>query len=273
MSFDDVRNYYGQYDDREWSRLERSLDGVVEFAVTCRMLESYLPPKARVLDIGGGPGRYTIWLAAHGYRPLLADLSPNLLDIARAKIAEANLTEAVEAIVEANATDLSHWEDGSFDAVLCLGPFYHLTHLEDRNRAASELRRVLRPGGSAFVAMLPYMGYLRRTLAVPDERHHLLDREFVGRIVDDGVFLNDVPGRFGAGFGFRPQEVVPFFAQHGLETERLMTAEGFASGLNLSLDDLAPEEFEAVVQLVIETADDPSALGMTGHLLLVARAI
>jgi ubiquinone/menaquinone biosynthesis C-methylase UbiE len=95
------------------------------------MLSKYLKPNSRILDIGGGPGRYSIWLANQGHRVVLSDLSPNLLSIAQTKIDEAGVRINVEEIIEADACDLSHWEDDSFDAVLSLGPFYHLPDPSD----------------------------------------------------------------------------------------------------------------------------------------------
>ncbi len=108
-----------------------------------------------MLDLGGGPVRYTIWLAERGYQVVLGDLSPELLAIARTQIAAAGVDHQVEAIVEADACDLSRWHDASFDAVLCLGPFYHLPDPADRAQAVQELARVLRPGGIAAVALMP----------------------------------------------------------------------------------------------------------------------
>ncbi|MGH2524750.1 MAG: class I SAM-dependent methyltransferase, partial [Anaerolineales bacterium] len=106
--------------------------------------------------------RYSVWLAQRGYRVVLADLSPTLLDIARARLAEAGVLSHIEAVVTCDACDLSRFEANSFDAVLCLGPFYHLVEAVDRERAAGELVRVLRPKGTAFVAFMPIYTFLRR---------------------------------------------------------------------------------------------------------------
>ncbi len=105
MTSDAVRAYYASFGEREWERLENPADGAVEFAITCHTLASHLPPSARVLDIGGGPGRYTVWLAQRGHRVVLADLSRELLAIAKAKIEQAGAGAMVEEIVEANACD------------------------------------------------------------------------------------------------------------------------------------------------------------------------
>ena len=274
MTSDAVRAYYASFSDREWARLENPDDGALEFAITSDTLATYLPPDARVLDIGGGLGRYAIWLAQRGHHVVLADLSPELLSIARAKIEQAGVGAMVEDIVEADACDLSLWADDSFDAVLSLGPFYHLPDAEDRHRAAVELGRVLRPGGTAFVSLMPRYAFLRRTLAISDERYHLVQPDFVTRLLEDGIFINDIPGRFTKGYGVLPEEVAPFFEQYGFTMLALLAAEGIVINIQRALLELAegdPVAYEVALEVVIRTAGDPSILGMAAHLLYVGR--
>jgi SAM-dependent methyltransferase len=274
MTHEAVRAYYAQAAEREWTRLTHPTDGALEYAVNCQLLSAHLPPTGRVLDMGGGPGRYTIWLAQRGYTVTLADLSPDVLAIARERIMQAGVANQIEAVVEADACDLSHWEDGSFAAVVCLGPFYHLPEAAERIRAASELARVLQPAGMAAVALMPRLAFLRRTLALADERPHLLDSTFITRLLEHGVFLNDVPGRLTAGYGVEPEEVRPFFAQFGLESVVLAASEGISVGIAQALADMqatAPAVYERALQLIVQTACDPSILGMANHLLYIGR--
>ncbi len=275
MRRSDILAYYAARDEHEWTRLTNpENDGVVEFAVNTRTIARYLPPKARVLDIGGGPGRYALWLAAQGHRVVLADLSPALLAIARRQAAQSPNAGAIEAIVEADAGDLSRWPDGSFDAALSFGPFYHLVEAGERERAAAELARVIRPGGYAFVALMPYLALLRRTLALPDERRHLGDPAFVAALLEGGIFRNDRPGRFTGAYGVRAEEVAPFFARHGFSAQALLASEGFTAGLGPALADLAtqdPKLYEAALDLIVRTAAEPSILGLCNHLLYVGR--
>jgi ubiquinone/menaquinone biosynthesis C-methylase UbiE len=270
---EDVRAYYAGFGQREWDRLEHMPDGRIEFAVTCDALARYLPPGVRVLDLGGGPGRYTIWLAQRGHRVTLADLSPDMLAIARQRIREAGVESRVEAVIDADARDLSTWADGSFDAVVCLGPFYHLPNADDRDRAAAELRRVLAGDGVVFVALMPALAFLRRSLALPDERRHLRAPGFVERVLRDGVFVNDVPGRFTQGYRIKLEEVDPFFSRFDFEQVALLSTESLTVGLEAVLPELLADEAlrQLVVELAIGHAGDPSILGLARHLLYVGH--
>jgi S-adenosylmethionine-dependent methyltransferase len=107
MNQEDVAKYYTSFGEREWQRLEAPSIGAIELAVTLHLLESYLPKDGFILDLGGGPGRYTIWLAQHGYRVVLADISQDMLSIAQVKISEHEVEAQVEAVVQADARDLS----------------------------------------------------------------------------------------------------------------------------------------------------------------------
>ena len=272
LRMDRVRTYYTTFGQREWARLENPVDGAIEFEITRRALVRHLRGDERVLDAGGGPGRYAIWLAQRGHSVVLADLSAELLAIGRRRIAESGVT--IEDIVEADVRDLSRWPDGAFGAALCLGPYYHLQTPADRDRAAAELHRVLSPGGLLLAAFMPRLGFLRRTMAVPDERQRLADRVWLERLLDRGTFDNDVPGRFDHGYGARPEEIEPFFAEHGFEHQELLAAEGISTGIEKQLADMAatrPDLYEIALELIESTAGEPSILGQAHHLLYVGR--
>src|SRR4030095_14141533 len=71
---DEVAAYYARGLERD--RLD-SGQGALEFARTQTLLERYLSaPPAVVADVGGGPGRYAVWLAERGYRVHLIDPVP-----------------------------------------------------------------------------------------------------------------------------------------------------------------------------------------------------
>jgi SAM-dependent methyltransferase len=172
-----------------------------------------------------------------------------------------------------DARDLPVLPGACFDAVVCLGPFYHLPDPADRARAGSELGRVLRPGGVAFVGLMPRLALLCRTMALADERRHLLQANFVEQLLADGAFFNDVPGRFTHGYGARPEEVGPFFDQMCFDMLALRSTESITVGLQDALPELLADESlaAAVLSLAIKYAAEPSTLGFAYHLLYVGR--
>jgi SAM-dependent methyltransferase len=97
----------------------------LELLRTQVLLERFLPaPPARVLDVGGASGTYASWLSDRGYQVHLIDPVPLHLEQARA---DGRFT-----VAPGDARSLPE-EDGSYDAVLLLGPLYHLTTGQHRN--------------------------------------------------------------------------------------------------------------------------------------------
>jgi SAM-dependent methyltransferase len=124
--------------------------GQLEFARTRQIIARYLPPPpATVADIGGGPGRYSLWLAALGYRVLHRDVVPLHVDQLRRQAAGNPRIDS--AVADARDPGL---DPGSADAVLLLGPLYHLDHRADRLNALAAAARVVRPGGPVFAAAI-----------------------------------------------------------------------------------------------------------------------
>lgn len=273
MSKQQVIDYYASFAEREWDRLTWP-EGQLEAAITQDAFARHLPKNARILDLGGGAGRWTVWLAQRGHILTLADLSRQLLNIAEYKIQEYGVTANVEEVIETDACDLSRWANECFDVVLCLGPFYHLPEPEMRTAAACEICRVLKPQGLVFAAFMPIYGFLRRVLALQDERHLLSDRRFVDRLTSDGVFSNTVEGRFNSGYGIRPDQVTPFMHEHGFEQVELLANSGFAASNAQQMVELAtenPEAYERVLKIVVDSARDPSNLGSSPHMLYIGR--
>src|SRR5690242_16897048 len=124
----EVEQFYNQDEHDEWARFERHR---TEFAINLRALAEFLPPApAQILDVGGGPGRYAIELTKQGYAVTLVDLAQGNLERARANALAAGVTLA--NIQHGNALHLSRFADSTYDAVLLMGPLYHLFTEQDR---------------------------------------------------------------------------------------------------------------------------------------------
>ena len=120
---DAAREHYPDADER--GRLDTPF-GEVEFARTAEILTAHLPPPpAVVADVGGGPGRYALWLAARGYTVRHRDLVPTHVEQLSADAGARGLTVDA-AVCDARALDLG---DESADAVLLLGHEHILPRL------------------------------------------------------------------------------------------------------------------------------------------------
>lgn len=139
-------DHYGAFD--EAGRLDRRA-GLLEEARTRELIDRYLPPGASVLDVGGGDGRYAEWLARKGHDVQLVDAVPRHVEQARARAGSPLLFTAGLG----DARTLTAGDD-TVDAVLLLGPLYHLVERADRIRALREARRVCRPGGVVIAAVI-----------------------------------------------------------------------------------------------------------------------
>jgi ubiquinone/menaquinone biosynthesis C-methylase UbiE len=115
----------------------------------------------RVLDVATGSGNAAISAARHGARAVGVDYVPSLLERGRARAAAEGLD--VE-LLEGDAEALP-FEDASFDAVTSV---FGCMFAPDHAKAASELVRVVRPGGTiALASWTPegFIGELFRTTA------------------------------------------------------------------------------------------------------------
>src|SRR5690606_33987768 len=172
-----VDYYREQIEERE--RLLRG-SGLIEFERTREIVRHYLPSgPLRILDVGGAAGVHSVWLAEDGHDVHLIDPMP--FHIEQASEAAAALDNPFSyATGDARALEEP---DGSADAVLLFGPLYHLIERDDRIRALSEARRVLRPGGLSFAAAISRFASLFDGLA----RGMLADPDFRGTIRQDLV--------------------------------------------------------------------------------------
>jgi SAM-dependent methyltransferase len=254
-----ILDYYNQ--DREDSRL-REGSGRLEFWRTQDILGRVLPqPPGRLLDVGGGTGIHAVWLAEAGWEVDLVDPVPHHVELAgRLPGVTARLGDA-RRLEEASE---------SYDVVLMLGPLYHLLDAGDRAAAFAEATRVVRPGGVVVAATInrfaPLHDHLSRgTWFEPERRPRLIGMVSNGYHTPGG-------GDFTTAYFHQPAEAREEAAAAGLEVREQYGIEGAAwmvAGAMARLDDEGDRA--AVLEAVRLTESDPALLGVSGHLLTVAR--
>jgi ubiquinone/menaquinone biosynthesis C-methylase UbiE len=244
----------------------------LEHARTQELILRHLPPApATVIDAGGGAGVYACWLASLGYRVHLIDPVPKHVEQARA--ASAQQSEHPLASVEVgDARKLQH-ADGSADAVLLLGPLYHLVEREDRLACLREARRVLRPGGVVWGAGISRFASLFDSLS----SGFFDDPAFVpilARDLEDGQHRNATgnPIYFTDAFFHRPGELSREFLAAGFKVVEVLAIEG-PGWLARDFDRLwsDPQQRARLLETIRKVENKPSILGASAHIMAIGR--
>ena len=261
-----VRKYYDSGVEKEWERLSKPYRHL-ELVSTLRLMKEHFPPSGRALDLGGGPGRYAIELARWGHRVTLFDLSAGNLALARRKGAEAGV--ALAGCEQGNATDLSRFGDGRFDAVLLMGPLYHLVLETDRVKALSEAHGRLEPGGLIFSALISRLGIMGHLLKhVP---HWIENQKEVRSVMDAGHDPEHSPGGGFRGYYVVVDEIAPLHEHVGFETVVLAGVEPAISADDESYNKLEGTQRKLWLDLLYELSSAPSLVAGSRHLLYIGR--
>ncbi|AXI08167.1 hypothetical protein CUC15_03955 [Oceanobacillus zhaokaii] len=260
-----VRKFYDETVNYEWERLERHK---VEFEITKRYLNRYIKPKDKVLDLGGGPGKYSLYLAELGCDVTLADLSDKNVAFALNKANEQGL--AIKGL-QVDGRDLSSIRDEQFDYVLCMGPMYHLKSEEDRAKTIRECLKKLKPNGIIFAAFISSYSFVWDYLIRNPE--FILDNDRkseLNKIVDG----KDFAGKgFSDNFYISPKNVLPFFIQFNLEKLHLLNSESFLYLREPELIGQKPEVINAWLDLAEQVCEREDLLSMAEHIMYIGKKL
>jgi SAM-dependent methyltransferase len=259
-----VRAYYERGEER--GRLSDGR-GQLEFTRTTEVLARRLPPPPAVIaDIGGGPGRYALWLASLGYQVEHRDLMP--LHVSQLRADAAGVPGVRAAIGDARELDLP---DASADAVLLLGPLYHLASGADRAAAIGEAARVLRPGGPLFAAAISrWAARIDGIIGSRLYRRYPAAPGVVDEAERTGVFPPLHAGAFTS-YSHRPGDLRAELAEAGLEVTGLVSVEGPAMILpDLDARMADPADRAAVLEAARVLEGVPELAGFGPHLLATA---
>jgi len=266
-----VRDFYNSNAAHEWERLDKPLCKI-EFVSTLRLIDKYFPKQGRVCDIGGGPGRYSIELIQRGYTVTLFDLSDSEIQLARMQLDRLGLS--AEQLIVGDARDLSALTSESFDAVLLMGPMYHIIEPEERAGVLRELTRILKPHGTAIVAYLNSWGIMRT--GIVDFADWYRDISTLRSMLNEHTFTGQRLSNFTESYWATPEAALAEVKKADLEIISYAGVESFAGGMGPLLERLAadnPEAYTNVVQVAAETCELRQFRDSTDHLHIVVRKV
>lgn len=232
-----------------------------------QVLRRHLPDlPADILDVGGATGVHARWLAEDGYRVRIVDITPRHVERANAELGEVG--------VVAEVGDARHLlaADASVDAVLLLGPLYHLTERGERIAALREAARVTRPRGVVAIAAISRFASLFDGLC----RRFLFEPGFFEVVAQDlvtGQHRNPSqrPDWFTTAFFHHPYQLAEEVSEAGLITQELVGVEGLAAYLPQLWDTWeSAANQERILWAAQSIESEPTLLGLSPHLLLIA---
>ena len=144
MNEENLIKYYNKFNEDK--RLTTK-HGMVEYLTAMKYIHTYLLDieNPKIIDIGAGTGKYSIALADEGYDVTAVELIKHNLRVIESK-------KSTVKACQGNALDLSKFDDNSFDMVILFGPMYHLINMEDKLKALSEAKRIVKKTGYILIS-------------------------------------------------------------------------------------------------------------------------
>jgi ubiquinone/menaquinone biosynthesis C-methylase UbiE len=266
---DEIEAHYRE--SSEAQRLSASRRGELERVRTQAILAQYLPPApATIFDIGGAAGVYAFPLARQGYQVHLIDPVELHLDQARRYAADSGI--ALASVARGDARHLGT-TSGSADAVLMLGPLYHLVERADRVEALREARRILKRDAVLFGAAISRFASLLDGLSTGNFRDAQF-REIVAADLASGQHRNPTnnPFYFTTAYFHRPEDLAAEIREAGFGDVQILAVEGPAWCTSLFADAWDnPAQREELMKFLSAIEREPSILGASAHMIAVAH--
>jgi ubiquinone/menaquinone biosynthesis C-methylase UbiE len=232
--------------------------------VTWDNIQRFLPPSGgRILDAGGGTGRWAVPLARMGYQITLTDISARMLEVAQRKLEAEGLLDRV-TIQWMDICDMRDLPDDHFDLAMAQGD--PLSYCNDPDRAVAELARVTRPGGYVIGSV---DSRIQAVGAMGGGNWELAERMLA---TGGARWQNEDPALAFPIHTFTVGELQELFEKHGLRVVRVVGKPAFFQRLSPEAQERVLEDEEALARLLdleIRYADDPGWAGSAGHFEMV----
>jgi ubiquinone/menaquinone biosynthesis C-methylase UbiE len=226
-----------------------------------------------ILDIGGAAGIYSLWLARQGHEVHLVD--PVVHHVTQAQTAsKAQPAHPIATCKVGDARELTR-PDASADAVLMLGPLYHLVERRDREKALREAHRVLKPNGKIFAAAVSRFASLLSGMTYG----LLSDSTFasiIQRDLADGQHRNPTnnPLYFTTTFFHHPDELKSEMENAGFTVDAVAAIEGPAMWMkNFEADWQNEKTRSFLLELLRSVENEPAIVATGSHFLGIGRKL
>jgi len=251
---------------QEENRLTTNNARKIEFITTAKALEKYIHSGMNMLDCAAGTGVYAFHYAGIGCNVTALDITPRHIEYINKKLEETSYTMTTGIN---NATDLSRFDDNSFNIVLCMGPMYHLIETSLREKCISECRRVLKKDGILVIAYINRY-YIFPYLSTSDKK--FLNMDLALKLVNTGTITHDDPNCFWTdSYYATPEEMENLLAKYDLKILDHLATDGLSPFLKEKVDSMNDDEFETWCNYHYLVCREKSILGASNHGLIIGR--
>lgn len=267
-----TRSYYDAYGEREWERLASTPRTRVNFHLHRHYLVQYIEAGDAVLEVGAGPGRFTIELAKLGARITVGDISPVQLALNREKLQEAGYDASVESREVLDIVDLSQFPSERFDAVICYGgPLSYV--FEQAEQALHEMLRVTKVGGNVLLGVMSLIGSTHLGLPFVLDIARQKGAEVIQRVTDSGNLLQDVAPQGHICHMYRWTELESLLKRHPCELVAASASNCLSMRTEEALKQLEhePDLWEQFLAWELAFCREPGALDSGTHIIAVVQ--
>lgn len=256
-----LNKFYNEICDED-TRLDQK-HRKLEFLTTDRYVQKYLKPNCRILEVGAGTGRYSLYYASQGYKVNSIEYVQHNLDVLKSKITD-NMNIVAE---QGDAIDLSRFEDNIFDIVLVLGPLYHLYTEEEINKCINETKRVCKNNGIMMFAYLPNDSIMISWALLKGH----LKFGYDNKRFDQNFKIISEPSEIMRAFYI--DELEKIMNSNNIEKINNISTSGVAPHFRNIIDNLSEEEFEIWKNYHFSSCERKEVQGYSTHMLYIGKKI
>jgi ubiquinone/menaquinone biosynthesis C-methylase UbiE len=263
----DIELFYNKVSEE--TRLEKGM-GVFEFERIKSLIEKYIPTtSSKIIDIGGGTGKYSEWLAKKGHQVHLVEPVSKHIRIAQNRNKKLknkfsiHLGESRKLVFPNNFADL----------IILHGPLYHLQKREERDVAIREAKRVLKNNGIILGFAINYtastlVGLLNGLI------HKRTFFKMCKNELTTGVHNppDDFPWLLAEGYYHKPEQLKEEFTHQGLTYLNTYAVEGMAwLDKDYFANMLHGTKKKTLTELTKVTENDSYLLPFSPHMMIAAK--
>ena len=253
MNERELINYYNKFNEDK--RLD-TRHGKVEFLTAVKYIEEYLKnyKDPKIIDIGAGTGAYSLYFKDKGY------------DVTAVELVKHNLREIEKKGIKSylgNATDLSKFNDNSYDIVILFGPMYHLISDQDKIKALNEAKRILKEDGLIFIS------YCMNEYSII--KHGFIDNNILDEldIIDKSYHIR--PKETDLYSFVRIEDIDYYKDSCNLKRVKILSQDGPTEYIRPIINKMDDETFKLFIDYHLSTCERYELLGSGRHVLDILK--